>query len=826
MPRCSLAPFCGASLCIRCPDSAKMRSLMNLPPDTQLGRYKIISLIGAGGMGQVYLAQDTTLPRKVALKVLPLEVAANQDRMRRFKQEATAAASLNHPNIAHIYEIGEADGLHFMAMEYVQGTTLREEIHHEAEELPKLLRVLQHVAEGLAKAHAAGIVHRDLKPDNIMISSDGHAKILDFGLAKLVEPQSGSGTVSSEEPTILQPHSTPGLVLGTMGYMSPEQSQGKTREIDHRSDIFSFGCILFEAITRHKAFAGSDTIETLNKIIREPAPPLANFNADAPADLQRIVRRCLAKDPDQRYQNIKDVAIELKEVRRELQTAALDATTPSSSRNEDAKTVWHPETTVARGMSGSTSEPASPVSTRASSAEVILNGIKQHKTATAIVVVIVVGVLAAFGIWSYLHARTTEVAVESIAVIPFVNQSNDANAEWISDGLTESIINNLTQLPNLKVIARSSVFRYKGKEVDPLAVGKELGVRAVLTGRLLQRADTMLISAELVDIRDNKQLWGEKYERKVADMLSVQRDIAREITNNLRPTLSGVEQSRATKEYTANAEAYQLYLKGRFYWNKRTVPDFQKAIGFFQQAINHDPNYALAYSGLADTYTLLTAYGSDSPREVMPKAKQAALRALELDDKLAEAHASLGQIAAYYDYDFATAEREYRRALELNPNYPTAHQWLAEHLSAVKRFDEAIAEVRRALELDPLSLIINRIYADILVDARRFDEAIEQFQKTIELDPNFPTAHYFLARAYEAKGEYDDAVREYNTAAAVSMVPPETLAKMSEAYAKSGWKAYVKAALEQTALQPNRKTPPFVVATFYARLGDKEQTIA
>ncbi|HKV34864.1 MAG TPA: serine/threonine-protein kinase, partial [Pyrinomonadaceae bacterium] len=291
---------------------------MNLPPETQLGRYKIVSLIGAGGMGEVYLAQDTALQRKVALKVLPPDVAANQDRMRRFKQEATSAASLNHPNIAHIYEIGESEGFHFIAMEYVQGQTLREKIHHDGEELSKLLRILQHVADGLAKAHAAGIVHRDLKPDNIMVSSDGHAKILDFGLAKLVEPQSSTIGASGEEPTILQPHSTPGLVLGTMGYMSPEQAQGKTREIDHRSDIFSFGCILFEAITGQKAFVGSDTIETLNKIIREPPPPIATFNSRAPADLQRIVRRCLAKDPDQRYQNIKDVAIELKEIRNEL----------------------------------------------------------------------------------------------------------------------------------------------------------------------------------------------------------------------------------------------------------------------------------------------------------------------------------------------------------------------------------------------------------------------------------------------------------------------------------------------------------------------------
>jgi len=795
---------------------------MSLAAETQLGRYQIRSLLGAGGMGEVYLAHDTSLNRKVALKVLPVEVAANQDRMRRFKQEATAAASLNHPNIAHIYEIGDAEGFNFIAMEYIEGTTLRAKIHHEPEELPKLLRILQHVAEGLAKAHASGIVHRDLKPDNIMITSDGHAKVLDFGLAKLVESQTNTG---SEEPTILQ-HSTPGLILGTMGYMSPEQAQGKTREIDHRSDIFSFGCILFEAITGQKAFAGKDQIEVLNKIIREPAPPLAAFNPDAPADLQRIVRRCLAKDPDERYQTIKDVALELKEVRREMQENAATAA-PSVSSTSEARTMWQSETTRVQSAPPLTAEPPSSPSTRASSAEFIVSELRQHKTATVIgaVIVLIVVAAVAFGIRSYLHAENTEVAVESIAVIPFVNQDNDPSSEWISDGLTESIINNLTQLPNLKVIARSSVFRYKGKQVDPLAVGKELGVRAVLTGRLMHRGESMLISTELIDIRDNKQIWGEQYERQLADMLSVQREIAREITNNLRPRLSGVEQSRMDKQYTANPEAYQLYLKGRFYWNKRTAADMQKAIPFFQQAIEKDANYALAYSGLADSYALLTVYSNAPPRELMPKAKEAALKALALDDKLAEGHASLAQIVEYYDYDFATAEREYRRALELNPNYATGHQWLAEHLSTIKRFDEALAEIRRALELDPLAPIINRVYGDIFVDSRRYDEGIEQYEKTIDLDPNFGTAYFFLGRAYEAKGMYDQAVEAYTKAAKAATTPEKTLKEFAEIYRTSGWKAYVQANLDRAIHAEKVTLPAFLLASFYARLGQSDDAI-
>ena len=802
---------------------------MTLAPQTQLGRYEIRSLLGAGGMGEVYLAHDTSLNRKVALKVLPAEVASNQDRMRRFKQEATSAASLNHPNIAHIYEIGQSADLNFIAMEYVDGTTLRDKIHKDHEDLSKLLRTLQHVAEGLAKAHAAGIVHRDLKPDNIMITSDGHAKILDFGLAKLVEPQTTTDSVpSGEEPTILQPQSTPGLILGTLGYMSPEQARGKTKEIDHRADIFSFGCILFEAITGQRPFTGKDHIEVLNKLIREPAPPLTAFNPNAPADLQRIVRRCLAKDPDERYQNIKDVAIELKEVRREIQDRGFENTVSSvSSAGSEARTMWKAETTRAQSQPATTESPAS-AGTGTSSGELIVNGLKRHKTATlaGAVLFLIVAAAAVFGIRSYLHARDTEVAVESIAVIPFVNQNKDQNAEWISDGLTESIINNLTQVPNLKVIARSSVFRYKGRETDPIAVGKELGVRAVLTGRLMQRGETMLISAELIDIRDNKQLWGEQYEKQLSDMLAVQREIAREITNNLRPTLSGVDQARMEKQYTANSEAYELYLKGRFYWNKRTPTDFQKAIAFFQQAIERDPNYALAYSGLADTYALLPAYTNEAPRQVMPKAKEAALKALALDDKLAEAHASIGQIAAYYDYDYGTAERECRRAIELNPNYATAHQWLAEHLSVMKRYDEAVAEIRRALDLDPLSMIINRMQADIFMAGRRYDDAIRQYQKAVELDPNLHLTHYFLGRAYEAKGMYDQAVEEYLKSSALGGMPPETVKKVKEVYTKSGWKPYVQLNLDQQLSQSNsRRLPAFVIAGFYVRLDRKDEAL-
>src|ERR1700720_3449 len=412
-------------------------------------------------MGEVYLAQDTKLDRKVALKILPAEVASNQDRMSRFVLEAKAAAALNHPNIAHVYEIDEVDGLHFIAMEFIDGRTLRECIHGRHADLRKLLRYLQHVAEGLAKAHASGIVHRDLKPDNVMITRDGHAKILDFGLAKLIEPQGqqpdANGEPLSETATAVTAlHSTPGIVRGTAGYMSPEQAQGKTREVDHRSDIFSFGCMLFEAATGRKAFEGKDTLDSLHKIVYGPTPLIKETNAAAPDELQRIVRLCLAKDPEDRYQTIKDVIIELKDVRRELPGAGIDTTVPPLTGSM-AMSALDAATDPRQTFSATTSAPPASLSTRASSAEYIVTGIKQHKLAALVSVVVVA--LGIVGLAAYLRARSTEVAIESIAVLPFVNTSGDANADYLSDGITESLINSFSQLPGLRVVPRSTVFR-------------------------------------------------------------------------------------------------------------------------------------------------------------------------------------------------------------------------------------------------------------------------------------------------------------------------------------------------------------------------------
>lgn len=790
---------------------------------TRLGRYEIRSPLGAGGMGEVYLAQDTRLDRRVALKILPDDVAANQDRMRRFVQEAKAAAALNHPNIAHIYEIGKSEGTNFIAMEFIDGVTLREKIHRERTELRKLLRYLQHVAEGLAKAHAAGIVHRDLKPDNIMITRDGHAKILDFGLAKLIESQlmeAVEGENFGDAATaIMQQHSTPGMIMGTVGYMSPEQAQGKTNQIDQRSDIFSFGCILFEAATGHKPFEGDSVVKSLHSLIYEPAPQIKDLNPSAPPDLQRIIRRCLAKDPEERSQAIKDVAIELKELRRALDAGnGFENTVPPSG---------HSETTSSGTTVQSTAAESRSISPAVSSAEYVVQGLKQHKLFVGLAVVILIGAVALFAY--YQHARNSEAAIESIAVLPLDNSSSDPDTEYLADGLTESLIYRLSQLPNLKVSPRSVVFRYKGKETDPFKVGRELGVNAVLSGRVTQRGDNLNISAELVDVRYNKLLWGERYDRKTSELMATQREMASEIVDRLRLQVAP-DNKAISKHYTESNEAYQLYWKGRFYWAKRTEEGLKKSIEYFNQAVEKDPNFALAYSGLADSYILQGAQdagGTLPPGDTLPKGKAAALKAIAIDSTLAEPHVSLAHIAYHYDRDWTTAEREFKRAIELNPNYVLAHQWYALFLAWAGRPDEAVTEARRARDLDPLSLPANMCFGWVLVINRQEDQGIEELRKTIDLDPNFMIAHHRLGLGYEQKGRYSEAIAEFQKVRELSSGKPIAITALAHAYAASGKREEAQRGIaELQQLSKREYVSPAMTASIYAALGDKEQAFA
>ena len=799
---------------------------MTISSGTKLGRYEIRSKIGAGGMGEVYLAQDTRLDRKVALKILPADLAANQDRMRRFVQEAKAAAALNHPNIATIHEIGESDGVNYIAMEFIDGVTLREKIHQELTELRKLLRFLQHAAEGLARAHAAGIVHRDLKPDNIMVTRDGHAKILDFGLAKLIEPPPVSGVDSSEVATAVMPqHSTPGAIMGTVGYMSPEQAQGKISEIDQRSDIFSFGCILFEAVTGKKPFEGESVIKSLHMVVYEPPPPIADLNPSAPAELQRIVRRCLAKDPEDRYQTIKDVAIELRELRRELEGAGLDTTVPPPARS-GAAIGSSADPTSSESARSQTDVPSPSLQTRASSAEYVVTGITRHKLVTGIVVLVLIA--SAVGIGLFWRARNTEAAIESIAVLPFENKSNDADTEYLSDGLAESLIYRLSQLPHLKVSPTSSVMRYKGKATDIKTIAAELGVSAVMTGRIVQRGDNLTISVELVDARNNKLLWGEQYERKLSDLLATQREIITEITQKLKLRLSGEGEQKLAKKYTDNNEAYQLYLKGLFHYAKRTKEDLQKSIEYFQQAIKLDPDFARAYVGVSQTYSVMPSYSYLSAKEAFPKAKAAAQKALEIDPSMADAHTALASTYAGYDWNWAEAEREFKRAIALNPNVADSHyRYALDYLIPMKRTDEAIREMKRALEFEPLSIAMNANLAGAYMYARQNDLALEQARKTYDLEPGHVTARIWLANIYVSVGMYKEVITLCEQTLRDNPADEYSLVYSAYAYAKMGRRGEAEDILKK--VRNSEKTSlvdPYDFAMIDVALGNRDLAFA
>lgn len=756
---------------------------MAIPSGKSFGHYEILSPLGVGGMGEVYLARDTVLERPVALKFLPLEIANDSQRLRRFVQEAKAASALSHANIAHIYEIGDANGTRFIAMEYVEGKSLDQKIGGIPMKAELIVQIATQVADALNEAHSKGIVHRDIKPANIILTPRGQVKVLDFGLAKVLSKT--DTPLMTDIPT--QVKTSPGVVIGTVPYMSPEQALG--REVDYRSDIFSFGVVLYEMATGRLPFTGATAAETISHITHAQPEAVARFNYEAPAELDRIIRKCLEKDRERRYQSAGDLVVDLENLKRDSQSGTQ--------------------------VVGSSIKPR-----------------RRLSTGTIITLVVVLTLLVSAGV--YLLRRNEKASeqvdpesIGSIAVLPFANSSGDQNTEYLSDGITESIINSLSQLPRLRVMARATMFRYKGKATDPQNVGHELKVDAVLTGRVLQQADTLVIQADLVKVADGSQIWGEHYTRKAVDVFAIQDEIARQITDRLRMRLSGEEQKLITKHYTENTEAYDLYLKGRYFDGKRTEEGFRRAIEYYQQAISLDSNYALAYVGVAASYAALgSVLGFRSPTETYPRSKEFAMKALALDETLAEAHSALATYALNYEWNWSEAERQYKRAIELNPNFGLAHSGYGTYLEALGRFDEAIAERQLAQKFDPLSPFATADVGYPYYYARRFDAAIEQYRKGLELDPKFSWGHLWIGQAYVQKGMYKEAIDEINQAIQLSGGDIRATATLGHAYAVSGRRDDALKILDELQkLSRERYVSPYFIALVYVGLGDDQQAV-
>jgi len=698
------------------PTLAATRTMMQagaIAAGTRIGQYTIDSVLGEGGMGTVFLARDTKLNRPAAIKVLSRDVA-DADARRRFQREAQTASSLNHPHIVTVYDAGEFEGRQYLVTEFIDGGTLRDWAG-TGRSWREMVELLTGVADGLAAAHQAGILHRDVKPANILVTKSGYAKLADFGLAKLADDQAPQDVAR----TLQKGATRPGLIVGTIAYMSPEQAGGQ--RLDSRGDIFSFGVVLYEMAAGRRPFRGTSDLEVLQKIIHGAPEALGE---EVPVPLRALLEKALAKEPGERYQSMREMVVDLRRLLR---------------HHEEGSVPISADRTVSK----------------AGSAIPRVRRTWMWGSAAAALVV-----LAAVAFYFYpFHANAD---VDSIAVLPFANANNDPALEYQADGLTEEVINSLTQVPNLKVIARATVFRYKDKALDPSEAGKQFGVRAVLMGRVVKMDTTATVQADLVDTRDGSQLWGHRYSRPVTELQAIHEDIARDVIDRVRP--GGEGSRRIAKQRTVVPEAYDLYLQGRRALADMTTPRIRQSMVYFQQAIARDPNYAAAYAGLADSYSYLGIFELEAPKDVMPKAKEAALKALEIDPETSEAYTSLGIVQSLYEWDWTGSEKRFRRAVELNPGGAYDQHWLGHYYETMGRWQEAEDQMRKAWTLDPLNpMYLEDMGYDLFIN-HRYDEAVQQLRKVTELDPEDAVAHAFLALALEGKGLTAESLAENDRA--------------------------------------------------------------